>query len=68
MTTVARSVRTAGLFALHHTTVFAGILLFPFALAGRRAGVTLPLGSVVTRIHDAYDAAVDAEDAAEADE
>ena len=59
MTHAARAVRHAGLHALHHLTVLAGILVFPFVLLSRRAGVRLPIGSVVARIHDAYDAAVD---------
>ncbi|WP_435064977.1 hypothetical protein [Halobaculum sp. EA56] len=59
MTHAARAVRHAGLNALHHLTVLAGILAFPVALLGRRAGVTLPIGRVVARIHEAYDAAAD---------
>lgn len=68
MTTATRSVRTAGLFAIHHLTVLAGIMLFPFALLTRRAGVTLPMGAVLSRIHDAYDATVNPDGAEESGE
>ncbi|QZX98866.1 hypothetical protein [Halobaculum rubrum] len=69
MTHAAHAVRTVGLNALHHLTVLAGILAFPVVLLGRRAGVTLPFGQVVARIHDAYDAAAEsAGDAGTADE
>lgn len=68
MTHAARAVRHAGLHALHHLTVFAGILAFPLVLLGRRVGVRLPIGAAVARIHGAYDAAVDAAtDATDAD-
>ncbi|MFC7096174.1 hypothetical protein [Halobaculum marinum] len=64
MTQAARAVRHAGLHALHHLTVFAGICAFPFVLLSRQVGIRLPIGGVVARIHDAYDAAVDAAEAA----
>ncbi|WP_348608991.1 hypothetical protein [Halobaculum rarum] len=57
MTHAARAVQTVGLNALHHLTVLAGILAFPVVLLGRRAGVTLPIGGIVARVHEAYDAA-----------
>ncbi|WP_435125824.1 hypothetical protein [Halobaculum sp. D14] len=59
---VRRAARHTGLFALHQLTVLAGILLFPLALLGRRAGVVVPLSRVVDRIHAAY-AAYASEDA-----
>ena len=48
------SARRAGLFTLHQFTVLTGILLFPFVLATRRAGVRLGFDRVVTRISRAY--------------
>ena len=63
MTHAVRAVRTTGLFALHHLTVLAGILAFPLVFLGRQVGLRLPMGAVVARIHEAYDAATDAGDA-----
>lgn len=62
MTHAARAVRHAGLNALHHLTVFAGILAFPLVLLSRRIGVSIPMGAVVSRIHDAYERALDGDE------
>ncbi|WP_277552503.1 hypothetical protein [Halobaculum limi] len=62
MTHAARTVRHAGLNALHHLTVLAGILAFPFVLLSRRVGVSIPMGAVVSRIHDAYERALDSDE------
>lgn len=67
MTHAVRAVRNAGLYALHHLTVFAGILAFPLVLLSRRAGVPLPMGSVVSRIHDAYESTAESTDDSDAD-
>ncbi|MFC6785953.1 hypothetical protein ACFQFH_08605 [Halobaculum halobium] len=62
MTHAARAARRAGIHALHHLTLLTGILAFPFVLLTRNAGVSLPVGAVVSRIHDTYDRVVDATD------
>lgn len=59
MTYAVRAAHRAGVHALHHLTVLTGILVFPFILLTRRAGVRLPMGSIVSRIHDAYERVVD---------
>jgi hypothetical protein len=59
MTHAVRAAHRAGVHALHHLTVLAGILAFPLVLLTRKAGVRLPIGAVVSRIHDAYEAVVD---------
>jgi hypothetical protein len=48
-------VRRAGLLALYQLTVTVGILLMPVALLVRRAGISLPLRSLVDRLGTAYD-------------
>jgi hypothetical protein len=48
------------LFALYQLTLVAGIALMPLALAGRRLGVTLPLGNVVDALGRRYDDAAEA--------
>ncbi|UIO98963.1 hypothetical protein Hbl1158_10500 [Halobaculum sp. CBA1158] len=60
MTHAVRAARRAGVHALHHLTVLTGILAFPLVLLTRKAGVRLPMGSIVSRIHDAYERVVDA--------
>lgn len=45
------------LFALYQLALLAGVLLLPVALAARQAGVRLPLGRLVDRLGDAYEAA-----------
>lgn len=62
MTHTARAVRHFGLNALHHFTVLAGILVFPFVLLSRRVGLRIPMGSLVARIHDAHERAVTADE------
>jgi len=44
-----------GLLALYQLTLLLGILLMPFALVARRAGVPLPLHRAVTRLGEAYE-------------
>ena len=60
MTHAVRAAHRAGVHAIHHLTVLAGILVFPFVLLTRRAGVRLPMGPVVSRIRDTYEGVVDA--------
>jgi hypothetical protein len=48
------------LFALYQLTLVTGIALMPLALAGRRLGVTLPVGRVVDAIARRYDDAAEA--------
>jgi hypothetical protein len=49
-----------GLFALYQLTLVAGIALMPLALAGRRLGVTVPLGRLVDGVKRRYDDATGA--------
>ena len=44
----------AGLLVAYQFAVFVGILLMPFALLARRAGVTLPIGRFVQQLDTAY--------------
>ncbi|SHH25329.1 hypothetical protein [Halobaculum gomorrense] len=60
MTHAVRAAHRAGVHALHHLTVLTGILAFPLVLLTRKVGVRLPMGAMVSRIHDAYEAVVDA--------
>lgn len=60
MTHAVRAAHRAVVHAIHHLTVLAGILAFPFVLLTRKAGVRLPMGSAVSRIRDTYERVVDA--------
>lgn len=44
----------AGLLVAYQFAVVVGILLMPIALLARQAGVTLPVGRLVERLHAAY--------------
>ena len=55
---MARLYRTT-LFALYQCSLALGILLLPMALLAERAGVSLPIDRLVTRLHDAHEAAAD---------
>jgi hypothetical protein len=44
----------AGLLVAYQFAVFVGIMLMPVALLARRAGVTLPIGTIVEQLDDAY--------------
>jgi len=54
-TTMTSRVYRVGLLALYQLTLLLGILLMPFALVARRAGVPLPLHRAVTRLGEAYE-------------
>lgn len=43
-------------FALYQLTLFAGIMLLPFALVMRKAGITLPVHRAVNRVGETYEA------------
>lgn len=47
------------LFALYQLTVALGIVLLPLAMVMRRAGLSLPIGRIVTVVGDAYENASD---------
>lgn len=55
---MARLYRTT-LFAAYQCSLALGILLLPLALIVRRAGFSLPIDRLVTRLHDAHEAAAD---------
>jgi hypothetical protein len=46
---------SAALFALYHASVAVGILVLPVALLVRKAGVSVPLERVLSRLADAYE-------------
>lgn len=60
MTHAVRAARRAGVHAIHHLTVLAGICAFPLVLLTRKAGLRLPMGAAVSRIRETYEAVVDA--------
>ncbi|WP_123534639.1 hypothetical protein [Halosimplex salinum] len=45
----------ATVFALYQLTLFAGILLFPLAVAMRKVGVTIPVHRAVSRVNETYE-------------
>ncbi|MFB6184430.1 MAG: hypothetical protein ABEI96_07735 [Haloarculaceae archaeon] len=47
----------AALFALYQFSLLLGIVMFPFAVAARQVGVTLPVHRVVDRLGNAYERA-----------
>jgi hypothetical protein len=49
-------VTAATLFALYQATLVLGIVLLPLALFARRLGVRVPVGRVVDRLGEAYEA------------
>lgn len=50
-------IRTAILFALYQTSIAAGIVLLPLAVALERIGLTLPLHRVLRSIDEALESA-----------
>lgn len=45
----------ATLLALYQFSILVGILLFPLALAARRAGLPMPMDRVIERLGAAYE-------------
>ncbi|WP_276260868.1 hypothetical protein [Haloglomus litoreum] len=45
----------ATLLALYQFSILLGILLFPLALAARRAGLRMPMDRVIERLGAAYE-------------
>jgi hypothetical protein len=48
--------RRTSLFALYQTSIVLGIALLPVAILARRAGIQVPLGDLIDRLGDAYEA------------
>jgi len=49
------SLQRKTMFALYQCTVILGIALMPVALLARRAGIALPLDSLLRTVGNAYD-------------
>lgn len=57
---MAPSPYRAAVFALYQFSLVLGIALLPVALAANRAGIRLPIGRLVDRLHSAYRRPADA--------
>ena len=51
---MAPSLYRATVLTLYQFSIVLGIALLPLALAANRAGVPLPVGRIVERLHSAY--------------
>jgi len=55
------SLQRKTMFALYQCTVMLGIALMPVALLARRAGIALPVHSLLRSVGEAYDSVAAAE-------